>query len=448
MAEFDVSAALRFERLRLIGRLYTKNQSRFPKNVEYGDIVKGLPIESGKDQVTPENHPLIVVKRFFSGPLPARRHMKISHTSKRIISFFYNRRKELLSKQLWTTVVRVVTARFNIWERVSKGEFVHNLTVIQSRPWNLHVELTNLCNSNCIFCAYQYQTRPIAFMSDAIYKKALDDYCAIGGGDLMLEVIVGDPLVDTRFIQRVRQARQRKEIASIDTTTNLIALREHQIKELIESGISKIQISTGPFREDLYSQIYRNKWYKSVLKNVKALLEQNESLRGPVEIKIAFRSNLSMKETLSLPDYRLIANLPHKVEFNTDFDTWTAEITPQQLLDGMHIRPPSNLEREPCIWLYDGPIIFANGDVGLCGCRDFNANSELIAGNIMEKPLIEIWQSENVMGLRKRFYDGNFPKICKKCTTYANLDMFRTKYGSTRAQLTDERIRKSGILRQ
>ncbi|MEI6429665.1 MAG: methyltransferase domain-containing protein [Pseudanabaena sp. ELA607] len=41
---FDASPTLRFERLPLIGQLYTKNQSRFPRNVEYGDIVKGLPI--------------------------------------------------------------------------------------------------------------------------------------------------------------------------------------------------------------------------------------------------------------------------------------------------------------------------------------------------------------------------------------------------------------------
>jgi predicted SAM-dependent methyltransferase len=41
---YDASPTLRFERLPLIGKLYTKNQSRFPKNVEYGDIVKGLPI--------------------------------------------------------------------------------------------------------------------------------------------------------------------------------------------------------------------------------------------------------------------------------------------------------------------------------------------------------------------------------------------------------------------
>lgn len=42
---FDASPTLRFERLPILGRLYTRNAARFPKNVEYGDVVKGLPIE-------------------------------------------------------------------------------------------------------------------------------------------------------------------------------------------------------------------------------------------------------------------------------------------------------------------------------------------------------------------------------------------------------------------
>jgi hypothetical protein len=41
---FDASPTLRFERIPLLGLLYTKNQRRFPPNVKYGDIVKGLPI--------------------------------------------------------------------------------------------------------------------------------------------------------------------------------------------------------------------------------------------------------------------------------------------------------------------------------------------------------------------------------------------------------------------
>jgi SAM-dependent methyltransferase len=41
---FDASPTVRFERLPLIGKLYTKNETRFPANVLYGDIVRGLPV--------------------------------------------------------------------------------------------------------------------------------------------------------------------------------------------------------------------------------------------------------------------------------------------------------------------------------------------------------------------------------------------------------------------
>lgn len=41
---FDASPTLRFERMALLGYLYTRNAKRFPDSVRYGDIVDGLPI--------------------------------------------------------------------------------------------------------------------------------------------------------------------------------------------------------------------------------------------------------------------------------------------------------------------------------------------------------------------------------------------------------------------
>ncbi len=41
---FDASPTLRFERIPLLGRLHTRNAIRFPDAVEYGDIVRGLPV--------------------------------------------------------------------------------------------------------------------------------------------------------------------------------------------------------------------------------------------------------------------------------------------------------------------------------------------------------------------------------------------------------------------
>lgn len=44
---FDASLTVRFERLPLVGRFYTLNGSRFPDSVRYGDVVAGLPVETG-----------------------------------------------------------------------------------------------------------------------------------------------------------------------------------------------------------------------------------------------------------------------------------------------------------------------------------------------------------------------------------------------------------------
>ena len=53
---FDASPTLRFERIPLLGRLYTKNTGRFPENVEYGDIVAGLPISDNSCQAVYCSH--------------------------------------------------------------------------------------------------------------------------------------------------------------------------------------------------------------------------------------------------------------------------------------------------------------------------------------------------------------------------------------------------------
>ncbi len=131
-------------------------------------------------------------------------------------------------------------------------------------------------------------------MSDEVFQKALDEYCDMGGGDMMLQVIVGDPAIDPKFIQRIRQVRVRREISGIKSITNAIALKQKDIPELINSGISFLQISTGPWKHNLYEKIFRNKHYKRVVRNVRLLLEENVKAGCPVEIKLAFRSNLSM----------------------------------------------------------------------------------------------------------------------------------------------------------
>ena len=252
--------------------------------------------------------------------------MKIRNNLRRISKFFWARRRELFDRVFWLQVGRIVRERFWPEERVSASEFAANLQAVETRPWNIHVELTNICNADCIFCAYQYQTRKQIIMEERIYRKVLDDYCAMGGGDLLLEVVVGDPLVDKNFLARVREARSRPQIRSIETITNGILLYKHGPRELLTSGLNRLQVSVAAFDAQLYKKIFRNENYPRLKEGIHALLKTNAELGQPVRIKLAFRSNLTMKQTLELPDYQPLKSFPHDVEFNSDFDTWTGEI--------------------------------------------------------------------------------------------------------------------------
>jgi hypothetical protein len=53
---FDASPTLRFEQLPLIGRLYTKNERRFPKEVRFGNIVTSLLCDAGTADAVYASH--------------------------------------------------------------------------------------------------------------------------------------------------------------------------------------------------------------------------------------------------------------------------------------------------------------------------------------------------------------------------------------------------------
>jgi SAM-dependent methyltransferase len=55
---FDASPTLRLEKLPLIGSLIHKNAERFPSNVRFGDIVRGLPLPQGSGKAVYCSHVL------------------------------------------------------------------------------------------------------------------------------------------------------------------------------------------------------------------------------------------------------------------------------------------------------------------------------------------------------------------------------------------------------
>jgi MoaA/NifB/PqqE/SkfB family radical SAM enzyme len=307
-----------------------------------------------------------------------------------------------------------------------------DLCVTKVRGWQrfeklppdvLKIESTNICNANCIFCAYQYENRPKTFIPDDLYLKSLKEYAALGGRKLSYVPIVGEPLVDKNFISKIKLAKQHG-MEHVYTYTNGLLLHKFDLDELLLSGIGELIISTAPFDEEMYFRLYRNKGYKQLLRNLTALLQRNIELGRPVKITFHVRSYVPEKVALSLPDYvqhiRPFINEATDIGVMVSYDNWGGLIKQEDLIGEMKISDPPRDKSLPCLQTFTLTVL-SDGRVRACGCRFNNDEKEdpLVIGDARTQSLDEIWNGEKLKQLRRKFASRDLPSLCEKCLAYA-----------------------------
>jgi hypothetical protein len=304
-----------------------------------------------------------------------------------------------------------------LWDarkRYAKVEFWFQrkqlIALLEKSIPNLTIETTNICNADCIFCAYQFQKRPTGIMSMELFQKLIDEYVELGGGSLGLTPTVGDPLVDKWIVERVRYARSKPKIRRIGMYSNMISLDRIGLNELLHSGIDSLIVSTSGFEEKMYVRVYRSQMYRQMLRNVKQFAEANNAAGRPVDFQIDMRVDRPAEEVAALVDR-------DKIGLKFRYDNWAGFIKPDQLSGNMTLRVPLQSKPAPCSELYSGPIVYWDGKAGACGCRDVNA-SELIIGDATRSHLGAIWFGEEIRKLRDEFMTDQIRPICQSCTHY------------------------------
>jgi MoaA/NifB/PqqE/SkfB family radical SAM enzyme len=315
------------------------------------------------------------------------------------------------------------------------------LEAMAARPFELHLELTNLCNANCVFCPYQFQEREVEFMSDEVFRKAVNDYVSIGGGSVGLTPIVGDALIDPKFLERVRYLRALPQVDRIFVTTNAILLDKHGIDNVLESGVSAITISTAGFDEAMYLRVYRSKSYQRMKRNVTELVQRNAALGQPVNLTIGLRADLPLDEVMRFPDFQPILEHHPSIDFTWSFTSAQGRVTREMLPANMKLRTVKT-RPETCVQMYNGPIVIPDGTVMACSCvAAMDAVADLGIGNILHSNLLELWRSARMKELRAGFGDNKLNATCAGCDMYRDLELYRTSEGRQRAQINLQRQR-------
>lgn len=313
------------------------------------------------------------------------------------------------------------------------------LDAMASRPFELHLELTNLCNANCVFCPYQFQQREVQFMSEEVFRKAVGDYAGSGGGSVGLTPIVGDALIDPKFLERVRYLRSVAQVDRIWLTTNCILLDRFGIDAVLQSGVTAINVSTAGFDAAMYERVYRNASYQRMRRNVVELVERNTALGSPVAIAIALRPDRPLDEVMADPDFQPILAHNPALDFTWSFTSANGRITREILPATMKLRVVT-ARPEACVNTYNGPIVLPDGTVMGCSCvAAMDAVEDLGIGNVLRSPLSEIWTGAQTRQLRASFKEGGLNATCAGCDMYRDLEFYRTRDGRRRAELNRAR---------
>jgi len=286
----------------------------------------------------------------------------------------------------------------------------------------LSIETTNICNSDCVFCANSVMKRKKGYIDDGDFEAAVEDFAKNGGTKIDFNVTIGDPLLDKRLMQRARYVRQFPQFKTLGFVTTLQWLHKKDLDEFLEL-FTWVSVSITLSGRDSYRKFFGVDKYNDALSNLKMLLKAVHERKSSFEVVISIKPTPeSVQEICSHPDFIEInelygGGLEAEVRERAFYaDDWLGAV---KLPDYIKRRPLYPRAFRPCSILYGKLMVFSNGKVSACSCRDFEASGDLIIGDIRTDKIMDLWRGDRLKAIRKDWRLRNkVPDTCRSCRHY------------------------------
>jgi radical SAM protein with 4Fe4S-binding SPASM domain len=269
-------------------------------------------------------------------------------------------------------------------------------------PFHVFVDPADICNFQCKFCPtgdkalMKKINRNFGLMDFDLYKKIIDDLCEFEKPIKVLRLYKdGEPLLNHRFADMVKYAKERRCALQVDTTTNGSLLNPKMNLELIEAGLDKIHISLEGLSEESYKEFagYKMEFDKFV-ENIHHFYEHRKNCM--VCIKIV-GDNLSEKEKNRF--FSVFGDIADRIFIEHIAPCWPK-------FDMRDVVPHSDVgiygqkikEVEVCPYIFYSLSINSDGKVSLCF---LDWSRELIVGDIKTEKFKDIWNGETLFNYRK-----------------------------------------------
>jgi len=280
-----------------------------------------------------------------------------------------------------------------------------------STPWVVFVDPAMSCNQQCKFC-YHSSNNIKGIMQWDLYKKIISDIHLFESQIKTLRLYAfGEPLLNPKFSDMVKYAKDEQVAENIDTTTNGSLFNPKLNLSIIEAGIDRINISVIGINAEQYKSFsnYFIKFEKYV-DNIAHLYHNRKQCTIFIKINGDVISKEDQQKFLEI--FTPISDgigIEHTMKCWYDFDM---KDIPTNKEVGVYGQPISHVEI--CSYVFYTYCCHYDGKVSACF---LDWNKKLLIGDVNKQSLVDIWNSDRMNNLRKLMLRmlRSFHPICKSC---------------------------------
>lgn len=277
---------------------------------------------------------------------------------------------------------------------------------------DLRIELSNVCNHQCIFCANRKMTREKGFIDENFLKRILKEAYQEGFRGVGY-YSTGEPFVSKNLASYVHWA---KEIGYeyVYITTNGAAVNFSRIKEVIDAGLDSIKFSINGTNRENYLLIHGRDDFEQVIQNLKDTFNYKKELQRNLNVFISFAVTKYTEDTVdefienykSYADDIITANVINMGGYVPEVNEFLLTGNQTDFSEGMTI---------PCYSLWNILSVTWEGYLTAC-CADFQ--NYFIYADLNNTSLKDAWHCEKITELRKKHLDGDIEgTACASCVS-------------------------------
>lgn len=281
-------------------------------------------------------------------------------------------------------------------------------------PITVSIETTNECNMACSTCPQPFLSGGKGYMSMDLSKKIIDECSEQPSLTNIVFTGFGEPLLHPQLIDMSRYA-QTRGIPYTKMYTNCVLLNKENTEKLIrESGFDEITFSLNAPTQELYKRMKNSSSYQAEVENIEYFLKRRKCLKAHkpfVNLQLLKFNNVSLHTKGFIEKWMPLLKSGDCITVKSSH-SFAGQVDEPGVGDVFDYR-----ERLPCSLLWNYLFVSWNGDVTPCCVDPFK---KLMIGNILGASLGELWQSPEMIRMRKMHREKNYHllPLCDDCETW------------------------------